>query len=152
MRKLLLLGFVFPLVLALCSMAYAASRFEASAWEEACELSRYTCDGVDAPVIEYDQIALAQGLLGYYVAGTRVVFVAVGLAPDKEYTVLVHEMVHYLQYKDAFLHGTPLPKSCEAEREAFEVSDKVLVRLGMPELARNGDLRDYGCEYGPDKR
>ena len=146
MKKTVLLGVILPLILTACSIVLAATRVQSSAWNDACTLSKYSCEDIDPPRVEYDDVALVEGLYGYYMIGTRVIFVSVGLEPDNEYSVLVHEMVHYLQYQTAKRNHTPMPGKCEAEREAFEVSDQILVRLGLPELARNGNVLDYGCK------
>jgi len=144
MRKAILAG-LFALFISVASLAFAGTRFEAAAWQEACEKSRYSCEGLSRPVVEYDETGLEGGLWGYYMLGTRVVFLSTGLKPGQEYAVLVHEMVHYLQYSDYKRHPNVVLDRCTAEREAFEVSDQVLKRLGLPELARNGDLDNYGC-------
>lgn len=45
------------------------------------------------------------------------------------YAVKVHEMVHYFQYKRKAWKYTKA-NSCQMEKEAFDVSNKVLRRLG----------------------
>lgn len=144
MRKTILASLL-CLMIGFASLAYANSRFEASAWQEACDLGAYSCEGVDRPVVEYDETGLESGLWGYYMLGTRVVFLSVGQPLEQEYSVLVHEMVHYLQYTYAKRRQVTLNDKCQMEREAFEVSDQVLKRLGRADLARDGNLKDYGC-------
>jgi hypothetical protein len=126
-----------------CIGLAAARTFESAAWYEACTLSQYECEGVPPPVIGTDETAQAQGLLGYYSVGTNVVIVATGLPPVEAYSVLVHEMVHYLQWQE--MKKGRVYTRCEAEFEAHAVKDVILKRWGMPEKARNGDLIDYGC-------
>jgi len=144
MRKAVL-TILLSLMIGFASLAYANTRFAASAWQEACELSRYKCEGVAPPLVEYDETGLASGLLGYYLLGTRIVFISAGQEEQAEYAVMVHEMVHYLQYMTATRVGGLILERCSMEREAFEISDQVLKRLGLGEQARNGNLIDYGC-------
>lgn len=143
--RALLLAALFFVATAVFGIARAGSQFESAAWQEACELSRYSCRSIKPPVVEYDETARMTGLLGYYLLGTRVVFLAVGLKPHAEYAVLVHEMVHYLQYVHAKYDPSVKLEKCFMESEAFSVSDQVAKRLGVPEMIRDGNLLDYGC-------
>jgi hypothetical protein len=116
------------------------------AWREACELSRYDCRGVPAPMVGYSVIVQHAGAYGIY-AGDNTVWLAKGLSREMRYAVLVHESVHYLQKK---VGGTNIPfigkfTQCVSEEEAFEISDIVAKRLNQPDMIRNGDLESYGC-------
>jgi hypothetical protein len=116
------------------------------AFREACELSRYNCRGAKAPMVAYSTIVTAAGAYGIY-AGDNTVWLAKGLSREMRYTVLVHEMVHYLQTK---VGGTNIPfhgkfTQCVSESEAFEISDIVAKRVGADDMIRNGDLESYGC-------
>jgi hypothetical protein len=116
------------------------------AFREACELSRYDCTGVKAPMVGYSVIVSAAGAYGIY-AGDNTVWLAKGLSREMRYAVLVHESVHYLQKK---VGGTEIPFSgkftqCVSEEEAFEISDIVAKRLNQADMIRHGDLESYGC-------
>lgn len=145
MKKWLLAAALIITTFAAGAYAVASAR-EVRAFNDACVLSGYDCTDIARPVVAYDDLASLKGLLGYYSPGTYVVFIARKLNKDVEYAVMVHEMVHYLQFRSHMADGTlDSFTNCTAEREAFEVSDKILERLRLGVLARNGNLRDYGC-------
>lgn len=146
MRKMLLFGVLIPLLLVSCAVYAAGQWVHYRAWQDACTLSKYSCEGIPRPHIEHDDISLAAGLYGYYIPGTSVIFVSRGMDSGLEYAVLVHETVHYLQYQSAKRGRTLLPSKCMAELEAFEVSDRILLREGAPVWVRDGNLSDYGCK------
>ena len=112
------------------------------AWKDACELSRYDCRGLRAPdVLRTD---LHDGALGFYYSSMGVVYLRkeADLNDVLWYGVLVHEMVHYLQYERADFprnaHG-----ACLQEEEAFQVYDEIVEKLGRPDLKRPKWYRSY---------
>jgi hypothetical protein len=146
--KKLLLSLLAVATLSVAAFGAAYASTEARAWREACLISGYNCSKWAPPSVKYDEFGLEKGLYGYYSIGTSVVFVSTGLHPDVTYGIMLHEMVHYMQYRYAQDHSTVLGMNhCAAEREAFEVSDTFFLRVGLDRYARNGDLSGYeGCE------
>lgn len=148
MNKLLLGAVLIITTVAAGASAWGYERFGkvGRAWNDACTISGYVCEGTQRPFVSYDRISGYEGLLGYYKPGTNVIFIAEGQNPDVEYSVLVHEMVHYLQYNEAAKAGmVDQIDSCAAEREAFKVSDLVLKRLGLYAYMRRGNMSGYNC-------
>ncbi len=62
------------------------------------------------------------------------------------YAVRVHEMTHYLQWKHKRWTGAP-ENVCKNEREAFDVSNAVVRRLGAVKYVVDWNVvKDrYGC-------
>ncbi len=78
--------------------------------------------------------------------GDTYILVNEGASGVLAYAVKVHEMTHYLQWKHGKWKFTKA-SSCKNEREAFDVSNAVLRRLGETKYVVDWDkLRIvYGC-------
>ena len=116
------------------------------AFRDACTLSRYDCTGIRAPMVRESAYVRYDGFYGVYFGG-RTVWLADGLSPEQRYTVLVHEMVHYLQ-THADENGPPFVfdvEVCVYEAEAFEVSNQVARRMGLPEVSAEQFNALYRC-------
>lgn len=119
------------------------ARLDDVAWNEACALSGYSCAWTGRP----DVVAAPLGALyGRYRMGDTYILINERIDGNLAYAVRVHEMVHYLQYKRGawqFEHEN----KCAMEHEAFDVSNKVLRRLGETSKVVNWDIAKtyYGC-------
>lgn len=104
-----------------------------TSWTVACELTPYSCIGVEVPKVV--RVKMRKGLLGYYDGGDSV-FINIDLMngiQTKE--VLVHEMIHYLQAKVGGLKVPgPAEPICRAEEEAFTLVDKWLLEIGYKNM------------------
>jgi hypothetical protein len=72
-------------------------------------------------------------VLGWFPPGRRI-YVDERLTPRDNLlaaSIVVHEMVHYLQYKAAAFDGLDCAKSLELEREAYAVQREFLLRYGV---------------------
>lgn len=78
--------------------------------------------------------------------GDKYILVHERLEGKVAYAVKVHEMVHYLQYKRRAWKFTQ-ENACEMERQAFDVSNAVLRRLGEPRRVVDWNVLKtfYGC-------
>lgn len=129
-------------ITALC--AAPAPRLDArAAWREACALSGYDCFWLTPPQVVRAPLA---GLFGRYHIGDRYIVVDDRIPDSFAYAVQVHETVHYLQWKHGawkFNHEN----TCQMEREAFNVSNAVLRRIGETGRIVDWDVTRhfYGC-------
>jgi hypothetical protein len=117
------------------------------AFAEACQLSRYSCDGIKPPMVRASRFVDAAGAHGIYMGGNTI-WLNPRVSGALRYVVLVHETVHYLQSK-VDEKGAPMTSSfqrCVNEEEAFEVSDIVAARLNLPDMIRPAILvTAYDC-------
>ena len=116
------------------------------AFREACNLSRYDCAGIRAPMVRESVYVRRSGNYGVYFGG-RTVWLANDLSPERRYVTMVHEMVHYLQ-THADENGPPFVfdvEVCVYEAEAFEVSNQVARRMGLPEVSTEQFNALYRC-------
>ena len=138
-----LLALVGILVLLTAGTPAAQVLDDKAAWREACAVSGYSCHGIGPPLVVYSPM---EGLLGRYRMGDRYILVSEDVSGVLAYAVKVHEMTHYLQYRHKAWTFTD-ENRCKMEKDAFDVSNSILRRLG--------DLRDvvdwdvmkgaYGC-------
>lgn len=118
---------------------------DTAAWREACKTAGYSCRGLEAPRVI--TASLPPPLLGLYPVGKPYILVNKSLDGPHAYAIKVHEMTHYLQWKRGAWKFT-LENRCRMEKEAFDVSNAVLRRLGEYEhvVDWNGMKVLYGCE------
>lgn len=132
MRMLVLLA-----ALLATTATYAASNWRDVAkyevWIEACFYTQYSCVGVSVPKVVYQK--MRPGLLGRY-AGGDTVYVNRTLSRLQTKATLHHEMIHYLQAVNGLKVPGPAKEICQAEAEAFALTDKRWVRMGMPNKQR----------------
>jgi len=123
---------IFAALLISMSASAALNLNERAAFREACELSRYTCKGIRPPWVRESIFVDKVGAWGYYFGG-RTIWLSPNLTTEQRYIVMVNEMVHYLQvYEDEKGFPQTAPgESCVREEEAYEISDKVVRRLGL---------------------
>lgn len=142
-----LLGLLLAALLAIGVSASASPQLSArEAFREACSLSRYDCSGIKAPMVRESVYVRYSGNYGVYFGG-RTVWIADSLTPERRYVTMVHEMVHYLQTK-VDENGPPMQfavEVCVYESEAFEASNKVARRLGVPEMPTDQFNHHYNC-------
>lgn len=127
----------------LCVAGTAPPLDDRAAWREACALSGYSCFGLSPPAV----IEAPMGLLnGRYKMGDRHILLDEGLPAKLAYAVKVHEMTHYLQYKRKAWKYTKA-NACQMEKDAFDVSNKVLRRLGETRGVVDWNVARvvYGC-------
>jgi len=121
---------IFAALLVSLSASAGLDYSDRAAWREACQLSRYTCRDIPPPMVRRSVFVDKTGAYGLYYGG-RTVWLATYLSPVEEYVVTVHEMVHYLQtYEDGGQYPAPNFVMCLREEEAYEISDKVISRIG----------------------
>jgi hypothetical protein len=130
-------------VLALLS-ACSSFKTKEPAWDLVCTHSDYTCVGIKEPVVV--EADLVNGIYGEYFPGDQWVILRVNMEEPQRTIVLVHEMVHYLQWS----HGKsklddPMSVRCKREKEAFDVSYEVSLELGAPDTQWFEVAPIYGC-------
>ncbi len=132
------------MLLAVLCVAGTPQLDDSTAWREACRVSGYSCFGISPPLVA--RSPLPDGLLGRYKRGDKYILVSEDTNGVLEYAVIVHEMTHYLQWKRHAWRRGKLA-SCLREKEAFDVSNTAVARLGKPELLVDWDTRKvlYGC-------
>lgn len=114
-------------------------RMQQDAWADTCRITVYVCDGVPAPRLVL--LPLADGFNGAYFDGLPVVFINANLSATwYAYSVIAHEMTHYLQN----VTGANLTR-CERESEAFTITNYVLREHGRSDLRRDDWREGYGC-------
>lgn len=115
------------------------------AWYEACYRSGYDCTNLRQPqIVEDDEWVADYGAYGLYYPGQEFVVIRETWSDiDLKTSVLVHEFVHYLQWRRGNLES-----SCAHEREAFTIGDEYVVSLGRIDLWRGPEWhRAYpGCD------
>ncbi len=138
-----LLAVVGVLVLAVSSTPAPAALSDQAAWREACRVSRYSCAWLSPPLVAQAPLGT---LLGRYRMGDKYILVNERISGPLAYAVKVHEMTHYLQWKHKKWKFTHESK-CENEKEAFDVSNAVLRRLGETRDIVDWDVLKaaYGC-------
>jgi len=90
-----------------------------AAFSIACELTKYTCDGITSPRAVYSVEVDSRGVWGMYYAGEAEVllsFRSLGESTAFQNGVLVHEIVHYLQA----IEGRNVLDGCGKEEEAWK--------------------------------
>lgn len=124
----------------------------------ACAWSQYSCWGVDRPHVEYEDMSNERGLQGYYMYGADTVYINKDLiGTRKGFVVIVHETIHYLQYKSGAWELTfegGRAAHCGLEEEAFNVTYRVTQAIGWEYdyTWRGWDAMrayTYGCPEDP---
>ncbi len=103
------------------------------AWDVACIVSPYGCEGVRPPVVLH--MKLPEDMAGSYRDGSFTVKISDRIVVGSDYYKIVaaHEFTHYLQ-----IHGHysgPL-SACEREEEAWYVSNVYALKMNRPDLVR----------------
>jgi hypothetical protein len=117
----------------------------AQAWKDACALSRYSCEGVDLPLVGISEVVKEKGMLGLYAGGAQI-WLRPGLSTKKQRVVMAHEMTHYLQVtvgKHEFPHTPAL--FCILETEAWAVGNAVAAQIGALSMIKAELPEGYGC-------
>lgn len=107
----------------------------------ATTLSGYPAPDVPAEVVPVSHEVLVQRacggrackVLGWFPPGPRI-YIDERLGPADDLvaaSILVHEMVHYLQYRSGAFDGFDCAKSIELEREAYAIQREFLLRYGV---------------------
>ena len=156
----MLLNFAAFLLSALLSSSAAAATYLASisamhqeAWETVCIYKAVNCSELPAPQVWYTPDA--DGMFGYYTFGEEGIHVHLKLLGDPfSRYVVIHEMVHYIQLKQAQTGKTGVlyAHSCVRESEAFNITATAAYaeRFLDPRLVTWARARGhYGC--GPVK-
>jgi len=122
---------------------------EMDAWRTACREMKVLCSAWAPPVVTY---GLLKGPFGRYELGSHTIQLDIRiLGQSFSYVVMVHEMVHYLQYT---VFG-PILSSCEAEEQAFRIGMKVALDLNIqdPRIKTWTEMKHlYGCGPLPPRR
>jgi len=130
------------------------SKMERAAWNIACAFKAYDCSRLRAPQVWY--IALRGGHGRYY-------FGAPGIEVNMELIgqpfsglVMVHEMVHYIQYaqRQASKYPTVYDNHCVRESEAFNIMAAVAHAMNIrdPRLAYWPEMAAaYQCSFSSDR-
>ena len=107
----------------------------------ATTLSGYPTPGVPAEIVAVSHEVLVQRacggreckVLGWFPPGQRI-YVDERLGPADDLvaaSIVVHEMVHYLQYRSGAFDSFDCAKSIELEREAYAIQREFLLRYGV---------------------
>lgn len=106
-------------------------QMQVDAWHAACAMKRADCDKIKPPGVAY---GLLWGMFGSYMDGEDAVMIDIRLmAQPFAYMVMVHEMIHYLQYQTGqMMKGSPgYLSDCGREEEAFTLTYVLNLRLGL---------------------
>lgn len=123
------------------------------AWSWACLLQGVNCRNVPKPVVNFtDELDLE--MQGSYWYGTATVNVALVFFGDPyEIVLLVHEMMHYLQWIEGGHAPSYRSMKCLREKEAFANDAKVAKYLGLdthPHAFKWEQVEAaYGCSPNP---
>jgi len=124
-----------------------------AAWSDACEYTVMPCEGIQPPVVGFVPLLVPWGAMGAYSPSwdSEVVWMDVNLIGRLDnpasfdlyaYSVLMHEMVHYIDHK---ANGVPLStpaQVCLSERMAFEAVNLWAVANEFPFMVTEG-WKDY---------
>lgn len=103
-----------------------------SAWHYACELKQADCANISPPIVAY---GLLPARFGQYSDGDGAIIIEVRLmAQPLSFMVMVHEMIHYLQYvQGEGYHGDDMAVyravGCRREAEAFDLTGELNRKL-----------------------
>lgn len=110
----------------------AMAILQLEAWSSACGLTKFECRDIVMPRVAY---GLLPYLYGSYDVGSRTIIVDIRIfAQPIAFTVMVHEMIHYIQGKRDFKPGTVLitqEQSCKGEKEAHDLVRKFVDQTGV---------------------
>ena len=114
---------ILALSFAIPARSATINEMHAQAWEQACVYKALNCKGLSAPQVQY--LNLEEGMLGYHIYGTDVVVINLSLlgTPESKY-IIIHEMVHYLQFQMAAVlipYRFIVISDCLMESEAFNI-------------------------------
>jgi len=110
---------------------------EEDVFEEFCRTLSgvYSCDGIAMPKIVYEE--MRKGLQGQYRGGDSI-YINEELEGLQKKSVLFHEFVHYLQVQVGTLRVPgPPAEICDAEAEAFALTDAWRAANGMERIGEN---------------
>jgi len=131
------------------AQAEAMSVAQAEAWDTACREMRIACKGPSAlppPQVAY---GLLPSAFGMYQLGARTVLLDIRIIGQPfAFVVMVHEMVHYLQYR---VLDENMSK-CDAEEQAFRIGFKAALDRNIvdPRIKTWTEIRYiYGCGTSP---
>lgn len=113
----------------------------------ACLILYWECEGIAPPEIVYGH--LPYGIAGRFYPGTNKIYLSVDyrdtMPPLVFMSVIVHEMVHYI---DDQLHDLTLvdkAAACRAEARAWHVNNAFLIWVGYEEYVDYRWPSRYGC-------
>ena len=130
-RVLILAAMLFSLTLVSC--------FEGkSEWDTICPVLagiELTCENVERPLVEYfGEEEEESGLQGYYEGGDTI-YIRDDLSKKLTSSVIVHEIIHYLQVQNGFLSlPGPSKQVCAAEQQAFQITDIYRETIGLSKV------------------
>ena len=141
-RLLILTAMLFSLLLVSCQEGK-------DEWNAICPVLagiELTCEGVKRPNIEYfseeDEEA---DLRGYYLGGDTI-FIRDDLSKKLTSSVIVHEIIHYLQVQNGFLTLPGLSRQvCAAEAQAFQITDIYRETIGLAKVGDRWWKNYYYC-------
>lgn len=117
-------------------------------WEDACKISEYPCQGLEAPQVRRGELIDGYGMYGLYVMGTTI-WISTELDSTQYQLTIFHEMIHYLQRKSGgidFSAAGPVGM-CILEFEAMKFSNIYASALGHTDRMRSvKKFKElYGC-------
>jgi len=128
------------------AQAEAMSVEQAEAWDTACREMRIRCKDFPPPQVAY---GLLPSAFGMYQLGARTVLLDIRIIGQPfAFVVMVHEMVHYLQYRVLDQNMS----KCDAEEQAFRIGFKTALDRNIvdPRIKTWTEIRYiYGCGTSP---
>jgi hypothetical protein len=130
------------------------SEMERASWRIACAFKAYDCSRLPAPQVWYIDM---QGTHGRYFFGAPGIEVSTKLLGQSfSGLVMVHEMVHYIQYAQRREHSYPsvYDNRCVRESEAFNIAAAAAYSMGINDirLASWPQMAGaYGCSFSFDR-
>lgn len=129
-------------------------KMQEAAWILACRLKSYDCSQLTPPQVWYFPLGSIHGRYAHGEVGIEVDTDLLGQAFSG--LVMVHEMVHYIQYHQRVTgeSGTMLLTSCQREAEAFNITNAVAIASGLHTDPRVATWLDMDWRYGcvPNQR
>lgn len=130
------------------NLVAAMQEVELEAWRTACREMKVLCGAWPKPTVTY---GLLGGPFGRYELGAHSIQIEFRIYNQQfSYVVMVHEMVHYIQYR-----LKPDMPGCEAEEQAFRIGMKVALDLNIQDyrIKTWTEMQDqYGCGKLPPRR
>lgn len=111
------------------------------------------CGDLEAPMVIFKDTSNRSGSLGYYLFGSRVVFLTeecYSKVADKTMCmgILIHEMVHYIE---DHVRGLGEGSACESEAIAWDVYNAYVIGQKRYDLVREDWVRSYPqCVKSPE--
>ncbi len=140
MKKLVLLA-----LLVLLGLSNIRPASVSTIWDDVCSMMRLEYSCVDMPMPKRELVEMEDSEHGEYDGGD-VLKISDSMSWAEQRATTFHEMVHYLQVQSGEYVIPGYPKDiCEAEAEAYVVSDVYRIVLGLEPVGQDWWKPYYWC-------